>query len=78
MKKKIFNWELSEQIRGRFNKHKGYLKGFFSNLGRHILPVGLSVAALVCKGLPSKISAAALGVYGLYSFFAHSCSHLNK
>jgi len=75
-KKKLFNWELRERIRGRHNYNKGYIKGFFNNLGQHIVPVALSTVALVTKGLPSKISAGGLGLYAIYSTCAHLCSHL--
>lgn len=75
-KKKLFNWELRERIRGHHNYNKGYIKGFFNNIGMHIIPVALSIAALATKGLKSKIAAGGLCLYGLYSSCVHLCSHL--
>lgn len=66
---KIFDIETRNNFRGMVNAGKGYVKGFMGMLGDDILPLGLSLAALLTKGkVAPKIAGGALGAYSLYAF----------
>lgn len=63
-----YKMELDQGYKRFFNAGIGYIKGFCSMLVSHCVPLGLGLTALLTKGLPSKISAAGLGIYAGYEF----------
>lgn len=63
-----YKMELDQGYKRFFNSGIGYIKGFCSMLVSHCVPFGLGLTALLTKGLPSKISAAGLGIYAGYEF----------
>lgn len=77
MKQALFNWEIGSTIRGAWNATTGYIGGFFSGMGRHIVPLAASGAALCLKGKKGLIGAGALGAWGIWSAIRHTCSHFN-
>ncbi|MBE7712631.1 MAG: hypothetical protein E7Z87_02680 [Cyanobacteria bacterium SIG26] len=66
IKTKALEMQLNQGWRRFFNTGIGYIKGFGSMIVEHIIPVGLSVAALLTKGKASKICAGGLGIYAAY------------
>ena len=77
MKKSLFNWEISSTLRGAYNTTVGYIGGFVSGIGRHIIPLAASVAALCLNGKKSAVAAAGLCGWGIWSTIRHTCSHFN-
>jgi hypothetical protein len=69
---KIKNWsfttELDQTWKRFFNEGIGYIKGFTSMLGTHILPLALGTGALLGGKKLGKISAGGLGIYAGYQF----------
>ena len=61
-----FKYELGQNWRRALNTPIGYVKGFFTMLVSHVVPLALSVGALFGKGKVSKGSAIGLGIYGAY------------
>ncbi|MBP3820810.1 hypothetical protein J6G99_04100 [bacterium] len=59
-----YDVELDQKWRRFFNEGIGYCKGFGSMVINHVIPITLGLGALLTKGLPSKISAGILAVYG--------------
>lgn len=55
--------QLDQGWRRFFNTGIGYVKGFTSMLTEHVIPLGLSLTALLTKGKVSKFSAIGLGAY---------------
>ena len=47
------------------NSAVGYVKGALEALAQNVIPLGLSALTLLSKGKTSKISAVALGLYGV-------------
>ena len=70
MKDKLFNIEITHNLRAFLNAGWGYAKGFVGMLAEDILPVGLSAAALLTKGggMGQKIAGGALGAYAAFGF----------
>ncbi len=66
VKNTAYNMELDQGWRRFFNLGIGYVKGFSSMLVSHVVPFALGLGALLTKGLPSKICAGGLGVYGAF------------
>lgn len=64
IKEKALKDELDCGWRRFFNLGIGYVKGAATNLTDHWLTLGLGAATLLTKGLPAKISAGTLVVYG--------------
>ena len=77
IKNKLFKWELENTIRGDAAASSGYTSGFFSGLGRAIVPLSLSVATLCLKGKAAWATAGSLLLYALTSVGRHATSHLN-
>lgn len=77
MKQGLFNCELANTLRGSWNSTVGYLGGFCSGVGRHIIPLAASVGAIVMGGKKGLFAAGALGLWGLGSSIKHTCSHFN-
>jgi len=80
LKDKIFNWELTNNLRGFVNTGIGYVKGFAGMMLTDVVPWALSAAALLtkgpsatCKGTGAKIAGGALGLYALYGFAKNVC-----
>ena len=80
LKNKLFEFEIKHNFRHFFNSGIGYLKGFGQMIFEDVIPLGLSVGALVAKapsatskGIVSIASAAGLGAYGLYQFVKEVC-----
>lgn len=67
IKNKIFNMELSENIRGHINSVIGYFGGLFSSLVSNVIPFTLGMTALFTKGKLSKASAIGLAIVGGYT-----------
>ena len=61
-----FRTELGEGIRRFINVPIGYVKGFFTMLISHVVPLALSLGALFGKGGAAKGSAIGLAVYAGY------------
>ena len=69
IKWKIFDFESRNTFRGMVNAGKGYVKGFVGMLADDIIPLGLSLAALLTKGkVAPKVAGGALGAYSIYAF----------
>lgn len=70
MKDKLFNTEITHNMRAFLNAGWGYVKGFTGMLVEDFIPIGLSIAAIATKGggLASKISGGALGAYAAFGF----------
>lgn len=62
--KRIFNFKMDNNIDSFFGSIKGYCKGFGSMLVDHVLPLGLSLGAVLTKGALSKTFGLGLAVYG--------------
>ena len=60
-----YGMEITQTWRRFFNLGIGYIKGFTSMLTSHVVPFGLGLGAFLTKGLPSKICAGGLLLYGL-------------
>ncbi|MCD8378035.1 MAG: hypothetical protein LUB59_04515 [Candidatus Gastranaerophilales bacterium] len=80
LKDKLFNWEITNNLRGFINGGIGYVKGFAGMMFSDAVPWGLSAAALLTKGpsvtskgTAAKVSGAALGAYALYAFVKNVC-----
>lgn len=67
IKNAFFNYKINNQginaVKGFFNSIVGYVKGFGTMLVSDTIPLVLSAATVITKGLPSKISAGALLAY---------------
>ena len=63
-----FRYELGQNWRRVINVPIGYVKGFFTMLVSHVVPLALSLGALFGKGGVAKGSALGLGIYGAYHF----------
>ena len=63
-----FTTELDQTYKRFFNEGIGYIKGFGSMLGTHIVPLVLGAGALAGGKNLSRISAGGLGVYAGYQF----------
>jgi hypothetical protein len=68
IRKFALEMQLNQGWRRFFNVGIGYIKGFSSMLVEHVVPLGLSLGALLSKGKTSKICAGGLGLYGAYVF----------
>lgn len=77
VKEAMFEWELTNNLRGAWNASSGYSEGFFHGLIRHAVPLVASVAAIGLKGKNALIGVAGLATWGVYSFVRHACSHLD-
>jgi len=66
IKELSYEMELDQGWKRFFNSGIGYIKGFTSMLVSHVVPLGLSLGALLTKGTASKVCAGGLGVYGVY------------
>ena len=65
LKKRMFRFEADENVSGIFSQIKGYVSGFASMVVDDIIPLGLSLGAVVCpKGLASKGFGIGLLAYG--------------
>lgn len=65
IKKKVTDFYMNENISDPFTRTAGYVKGFGSMLVNNIVPLGLSVGALVSpKGIFSKMFGVGLLAYG--------------
>lgn len=80
LKDKLFNWELTNNIRAFFNSGIGYVKGFAGMMLTDVVPWALTAAALVTKGpsathkgTAAKASGIGLGLYALYAFAKNVC-----
>lgn len=69
---RIKNWsfttELDQTWKRFFNEGIGYVKGFGTMLGTHIVPLLLGAGALAGTKTVSKMSACGLALYGGYQF----------
>lgn len=65
-KRRVFNFFVHEKMSEPYTLAKGYGNGFFTMLSQHLLPLGLSVGALLGskKGVFSKFCGAGLLAYG--------------
>ena len=64
---RIYDLESRNTVRRAFNAVTGYIKGAVGMMTEDIVPLGLSVAALLTKGkIAPKIAGGALGLYALY------------
>lgn len=63
-KHKIFNFFVHEKMSEPYVLAKGYGDGFMSMLTQHIVPFGLSIGALVTRGVASKFCGLGLLAYG--------------
>ncbi len=63
-----FTTELDQTYKRFFNEGIGYIKGFASMLGTHVIPLVLGTGALVGRKSIAKISTAGLGIYAGYQF----------
>ena len=61
-----FRYELGQSWRRFFNAPIGYVKGFFTMLVSHVVPLALSLGALFGKGKAASASAIGLGIYSAY------------
>ncbi len=69
IKWKLFDLESRNTLRGAIGAAKGYVRGFVGMLTDDIVPLGLSLAALLTKGkIAPKVAGGALGAYSLYAF----------
>lgn len=73
---KVKNWaynaELDQTWRRFFNEGIGYVKGFTSMLGTHIVPLTLGAGALALKNTKAKFCALGLAVYGCYELIKNA------
>lgn len=61
----VFNFFVHENMSEPYNTTKGYGRGFLGMLTQHLLPLGLSLVALLGgKGVVSKFCGAGLLAYG--------------
>lgn len=63
-----FTTELDQTYKRFFNEGIGYVYGFASMLGRHIIPLALGAGALVARQGIAKVCTAGLAVYAGYHF----------
>ena len=63
-KKRLFALEADENVSGFFTNLKGYVGGFTSMLIDDVVPLGLSLGALISKGTVSKGFGIGLLAYG--------------
>jgi len=68
LKDKLFNWEITHNLRAFVNTGIGYVKGFAGMLTEDVIPMGLSIAAIATKGTAAKVTGAALGAYSVFAF----------
>jgi hypothetical protein len=68
IKQKSYDMELDHTYKRFFNEGIGYIKGFTSMLVDHVVPLALGLGATFLKGVPKKISAIGIGIYGGYIF----------
>ena len=61
-----FKVQLGEGVRRFINVPIGYVKGFFTMLISHVVPLALSLGALFGKGKTAKGSAIGLAIYAGY------------
>ena len=80
LKNKLFEFEIRHNFRHFFNAGIGYMKGVGQMLFEDVVPLGLSIGALVAKapsatskGIGAIASVAGLGAYGLYQFVKEIC-----
>ena len=86
LKDKLFDWELTNNLRGFVNAGIGYVQGFASMVFSDLVAWGLSAAALLTKGpkaatattaavkgTGAKVAGGALGLYALYAFAKNVC-----
>lgn len=78
IKKAMFDWELTNTLRGALNASSGYASGFASGLLGHTLTVASSIAAIGLKGKKALIGVAGLALGGVYSMIRHTCSNLDN
>ena len=78
IKKAMFNWELTNTLRGALNASSGYASGFASELLGYTLTIASSVAAIALKGKKALIGVAGLALGGIYSIVRHACSNLDN
>lgn len=65
IKKRVTDFYMDENISDPFTRAGGYIKGFSSMLVNNIVPLGLSVGALVApKGIVSRMFGVGLLAYG--------------
>lgn len=64
VKKKMFDYAADEEFSGFFVSTKGYLKGILTSLVSNVIPLGLSLGAVLTKGIVSKCFAGGLAAYG--------------
>lgn len=65
IKKRITEFALDENISSPFTAAGGYIKGFSSMLVNNVVPLGLSVGALIApKGILSRLFGVGLLAYG--------------
>lgn len=64
VKKRLFQYNMDENLTGFFTSTAGYLKGFTSMLVGNVVPLGLSVGTFLGKGTFSKLCGAGLIAYG--------------
>lgn len=78
-KKQIFNFHMEEGFSDFFTNIAGYAKGFSTMLVSNVIPLGLSAATVMTKGLASKMFGAGLvaygGIYLLQEIFGIGKSH---
>ena len=60
--------ELGHGWKRFINSAIGYVRGFFTMLISHVVPLGLSLGAIMAPGKWNKVCAGGLGLYGLYEF----------
>lgn len=63
-KHKIFNFFVHEKMSEPYELAKGYGDGFMTMLTHNVVPFGLSIGALVTRGVVSKLCGVGLLVYG--------------
>ena len=78
IKEKMFNWELTNTLRGALNASSGYASGFASGILGHTLTIASSAAAICLKGKKALIGVAGLALGGIYSIVRHACSNLDN
>lgn len=67
-KKTVLNLEMDSNVDTVFYKISGYVKSIGHYIVEHTIPIGLSAAALLTKGLVSKASAIGLAAYTITDF----------
>ena len=78
IKQAMFDWELTNTLRGALNASSGYTNGFASGLLGHTLTIASSIAAIGLKGKKALIGVAGLVLGGIYSITRHACSNLDN